>query len=99
MPSDASAAKVAPVTYDKLTVIAIAALACNVEDVLHEGLGFVASQPGMDRGRRSCELALHFCAWPRRHLEPLSREGGCNLAAVAGILIGTLIEFDTLDAE
>lgn len=29
----------------------------------------------------------------------MSREGGCNLAAVAGILIGTLTEFDTLDAE
>jgi len=39
MPSDASAAKVAPVTYDKLTVIAIAALAYIIEDVLHEGLG------------------------------------------------------------
>ncbi len=29
----------------------------------------------------------------------MRREGGCNLAALPGILIGTLIEFDTLDAE
>ena len=39
MPSDATVAKAAPVTYDKLTVIAIAALACIVDDVLHEALG------------------------------------------------------------
>ena len=39
MSSDATAAKAAPLTYDKLTVIAIAALACIVEDVLHEALG------------------------------------------------------------
>jgi hypothetical protein len=45
MSSDAAAAKAAPVarvtpvTYDKLTVIAIAALAGMLEDVLHEALG------------------------------------------------------------
>jgi hypothetical protein len=39
MPSDASAAEAAPVTYDKLTVVAIAALACILQDVLHEALG------------------------------------------------------------
>ncbi len=29
----------------------------------------------------------------------MTRDDRCNLAAVAGILIGTLTEFDTLDAE
>jgi hypothetical membrane protein len=39
MSSDAAAAKAAPVRYDRFTVIAIAALACIVQDVLHEALG------------------------------------------------------------
>jgi hypothetical protein len=39
MPADATAGKAVPVTYDKPTVIAIAALACIVGDVLHEAVG------------------------------------------------------------
>lgn len=39
MSADTAAAKVTPVTYDKLTVIAIAALAGILENVLHEALG------------------------------------------------------------
>ncbi len=39
MSSDTAAAKAAPARYDQLTVIAIAALACIVQDVLHEALG------------------------------------------------------------
>jgi hypothetical protein len=39
MPAQPAPAQAALVTYDKLTVIAIAALACIVQDVLHEALG------------------------------------------------------------